>query len=75
MILVDNALRALEAKGTPLRVAIVGAGFMCQGLANHIAHSVPGMRIVAISNRKLNRALDFFPPASRTLPSPKAGVS
>src|SRR5712671_7329218 len=60
MILVDNALKELEAKGTPIRVAIVGAGFMCQGLTNQIAHSVPGMRMVAISNRKLQRALDVF---------------
>jgi predicted homoserine dehydrogenase-like protein len=60
MIIVDNALRALAAKETPLRVAIVGAGFMSQGLTNQIAHSVPGMRIVAISNRKIKRALDVF---------------
>ena len=37
MILVDNALQARAAKGTPIRVAIVGAGFMCQGLTNQIA--------------------------------------
>jgi predicted homoserine dehydrogenase-like protein len=60
MILVDDALRALEAKGAPIRVAIVGAGFMCQGLSNQIRYSVPGMRLVAISNRKLTRAIDAF---------------
>src|SRR5947209_2385052 len=60
MILVDSALDELEAKGTPIRVAIVGAGFMCQGLTNQIANSVPGMRVVAISNRKIHRALDVF---------------
>src|SRR6266852_1614887 len=60
MILVDKALQELAAKGTPIRVAIIGAGFMCQGLTNQIAHSVPGMRVVAISNRKLQRALDVF---------------
>src|SRR5215468_5649978 len=60
MIILDNALQALQAKGSPIRVAIVGAGFMCQGLTNQIAHSVPGMRVVAISNRKLQRALDVF---------------
>jgi predicted homoserine dehydrogenase-like protein len=60
MILVDSALRALEAKTTPIRVAVVGAGFMCQGLTNQITHSVPGMRVVAISNRKAQRALDVF---------------
>jgi predicted homoserine dehydrogenase-like protein len=60
MILVDTALQAREACGTPIRVAIIGAGFMCQGLANQIAHSTPGMRLVAISNRKVKRAIDVF---------------
>ena len=31
---------------------------MSQGVANQIAHSTPGMRIVAVSNRKPQRALD-----------------
>src|SRR5947208_6869146 len=44
----------------PIRVGIVGAGFMCQGLTNQINHGSPGMRVVAISNRKLKRALDVF---------------
>ena len=56
MLLVDHALKAAEARGKPIRVAIVGAGFMSQGLANQIAHSTPGMRIVAVSNRKPQRA-------------------
>ena len=44
MIIVDNALRAREAAGGPIRVGMIGAGFMAQGLANQIANSVPGMR-------------------------------
>jgi predicted homoserine dehydrogenase-like protein len=60
MILVDSALQARESAGRPIRVAIVGAGFMSQGLANQIAHSVPGMRLVAISNRNIQRAIDVF---------------
>ena len=59
MLLVDTALRAREEQGNPIRVAMVGAGFMSQGLTNQIAHSTPGMRIVAMSNRKLERALQF----------------
>ena len=51
MILVDDALKARQDAGNPIRVGVVGAGFMCQGLTNQIAHSVPGMRVVAISNR------------------------
>src|SRR5882672_7486528 len=60
MILVDNALRARAAQGKPIRVAIIGAGFMCQGLTNQIVHSTPGMSVVGISNRKVSRALDVF---------------
>ena len=60
MILVDTALQARAAQGKPIRVAILGAGFMCQGLTNQIAHSVPGMRVVAIYNRKVGRAIDVF---------------
>ena len=54
MIIVDTALRAREAQGTPIRVGMVGAGFMGQGLANQIVNSVPGMRLVAVSNRNPN---------------------
>jgi len=60
VLLVDHALKAAEARGKPIRVAIVGAGFMSQGLANQIANSTPGMRIVAVSNRKPQRALDVL---------------
>ena len=60
MILVDTALRAREAEGRPIRVAIVGAGFMSQGLTNQIVNSVPGMSVVAISNRRPERARDVF---------------
>jgi predicted homoserine dehydrogenase-like protein len=60
MILVDHALKAREADGNPIRVGIVGAGFMTQGLTNQICRSVPGMRVVAISNRKPDRARRIF---------------
>ena len=35
MIIVDNALRAREAQGKPVRVGMIGAGFMgkCHALA------------------------------------------
>ena len=36
MILVDTALQERQAQGKPIRVGIVGAGFMCQGLTNQI---------------------------------------
>src|SRR5262249_40689267 len=60
MLLVDNALRAREEQGKPIRVGIVGAGFMSKGLTNQIAHSTPGIRIIAVSNREPQRALDVL---------------
>jgi predicted homoserine dehydrogenase-like protein len=60
MLLADRALRAREEEGNPIRVAIVGAGFMSQGLANQIAHSTLGMRMMAVSNRKPERALNVL---------------
>ncbi|MEZ5821246.1 MAG: Gfo/Idh/MocA family oxidoreductase [Xanthobacteraceae bacterium] len=60
MILVDTALKARADQGNPIRVAIVGAGFMSQGLTNQILHSTPGMRVVAVSNRNAGRAADVL---------------
>ena len=60
MILVDNALKAREEQGNPVRVAMVGAGFMGQGLTNQIVHSVPGMRMVAVYNRNIQRAFHVY---------------
>jgi predicted homoserine dehydrogenase-like protein len=60
VILVDTALQERQAQEKPIRVAIIGAGFMCQGLTNMIENSTPGMRVVAISNRKVQRAVDVY---------------
>jgi predicted homoserine dehydrogenase-like protein len=56
VILVDTALRRREAEARPIQVALVGAGFMAQGLANQISHSVPGMRVAGIYARRPDQA-------------------
>jgi predicted homoserine dehydrogenase-like protein len=60
MILVDNALKAREEQGKPIRVAMIGAGFMGQGLTNQIVNSFPGMRMVAVQNRRLEKAFHVY---------------
>jgi len=60
MIIVDRALRALEAEGRAIRVGMIGAGFMAQGLANQIVNSVPGMQLVAVYARRPERAVSLF---------------
>lgn len=51
MIIVDRALEQRERDKNPVRVAMVGAGSMGRGIALQILNSIPGMRLVAISNR------------------------
>ena len=56
MILIDTALRQRAAEGRPVRVGMIGAGFMGRGVANSIINSTPGMELVAVSNRTLATA-------------------
>ena len=47
---------------------MIGAGFMGRGLANQIRHSVPGMDLVAISNRSLDGAVRAYAEAGVEAP-------
>jgi len=60
MIIVDTALQAREAEGSPIRVGMIGAGFMGRGLVNQIVHSVPGQRMSAIFNRHIDKAISAY---------------
>src|SRR3954469_1851819 len=59
MIIVDTALQTREKEGRPIRVALIGAGFMSHGLANHIVNTTVGMRLVGVYNRTPQRAADL----------------
>jgi predicted homoserine dehydrogenase-like protein len=56
MIIVDRALEKRAQEGNPIRVAMVGAGFMGRGIALQILSTVPGMDLVAIANRHIEGA-------------------
>ena len=56
MIIVDTALQKREQAGNPVRVALVGAGYMGRGIALAMISAMPGMRLVAICNRHIERA-------------------
>jgi len=56
MLVVDKALEAREREGRPVRVAMVGAGFMGRGIALQIIKYTKGMRLAAISNRHIESA-------------------
>jgi predicted homoserine dehydrogenase-like protein len=56
MIIVDKELERREQEGNPIRVGIVGAGYMGRGIALQLLAPLVGMRLAAISNRTLSRA-------------------
>ncbi len=60
MIIVDRALEERHRSGDPIRVGMVGAGFMGRGIALQIVQFTLGMELVAISNRALDRAEQAF---------------
>jgi predicted homoserine dehydrogenase-like protein len=60
VIILDNALRKREAEGRPIRVGVLGAGFMAQGFLNSVVNSVPGMDVVAVANRTVERAVGVY---------------
>ena len=71
MIVIDEALARRADEGRPVRVGLIGAGFMARGIVWQLRHAVPGMRLVAVSNRTPAKAEDALRkaghPASRTV--------
>jgi predicted homoserine dehydrogenase-like protein len=68
MIIVDTALKQRETNGDPIRVAMVGAGFMGRGIALQINRYTPGMQLVAIANRDPAKAVLAFQQAGVDAP-------
>jgi predicted homoserine dehydrogenase-like protein len=66
VIIVDTALRKRAEAGNPIRVALVGAGFMGRGFVNQVVNSVPGMELAAICNRTVANAERAFTEAGVT---------
>jgi predicted homoserine dehydrogenase-like protein len=60
MIIVDKALEKLASQSRYIRVGMIGAGFMGHGIALQLTGTVPGLRLVAISNRKIDAAKSAY---------------
>ncbi|MGZ5346802.1 MAG: 3-hydroxyacyl-CoA dehydrogenase NAD-binding domain-containing protein, partial [Solirubrobacterales bacterium] len=56
MVILDTALDKREREGNPIRVGLVGAGYMGRGIALQFLTPLTGMRLVAIANRTLSQA-------------------
>jgi len=78
VIVVDSLLAERQKEGRPVRVALVGAGFMGRGLVNQVVSSVPGMEVVAIGARTPEQGVRAFDEAGVTgavLADDRAAVS
>lgn len=60
MIVVDDALRARQAAGNPVRVTVSGAGFAAQGLILQLMRPTPGLKLSVVANRTLATVEDVF---------------
>lgn len=60
MIIIDTALAEREAQGNPIRVGLIGAGFMGRGIVNQLVNYTQGMRVAAIANRTLENAIEAY---------------
>lgn len=56
MFIVDTALEKREEEGNPIRVGLVGAGYMGRGIALQFLTPLVGMKLVAIANRTISEA-------------------
>ncbi|PDT76886.1 Gfo/Idh/MocA family oxidoreductase [Bradyrhizobium sp. C9] len=56
MFIVDRELERLQRTGTPIRVGMVGAGFMAKGIARQMLQYTKGIELAAICNRHLEEA-------------------
>lgn len=60
MIIIDRLLERRVAEGKPMRVGMIGCGFMGQGIVNQIVNSAPGMDVTVVFNRDPERARTAF---------------
>jgi len=66
MIIVDTALKKREAEGRPIRVGMVGTGYISRGISRQLLTPLLGMRLVAVAGRRADSAAALFEEAGQT---------
>ncbi|SHE53172.1 Predicted homoserine dehydrogenase, contains C-terminal SAF domain [Microbulbifer donghaiensis] len=60
MLIIDTALQQRAQRGRPIRLGMIGAGFMGRGVVLNIIKSTPGIDLVAIANRHIGGAKQAY---------------
>lgn len=58
MYIIDQKLQERENNASPILVGIIGAGEMAKGVINQICRYTPGMKVSAVYNRTLEKAVE-----------------
>jgi predicted homoserine dehydrogenase-like protein len=56
MVIVDTALEKRHQAGKPIRIALIGAGYMARGIALELLTGIKGICLAVIANRTLDAA-------------------
>lgn len=69
MMVIDRLLMERESSGRPIRLGMIGAGFQARGVALQlVSRRAPGIRLCAISNRRIDAARQAFLQAGSSEP-------
>lgn len=60
MMIVDRALERREQEGQPIRIGLVGAGYMGRAIAQQLLTPLTGMRLAAIANHRVETAQQAY---------------
>ena len=60
MIIIDTALKKLAQENKPIRVGLVGSGFMGRAVGRQIIKHAPGIRLVGVANRHLEKVEQLY---------------
>jgi len=66
MVLIDTALEKRERENNPIRIGMIGAGFMGKIIALQLIKYVKGIAVVAIYNRTVAAAEQAYEDAGVT---------
>lgn len=75
MVIVDTALKKRYEEGNPVRVGMVGAGYMGRGVALQICSGMEGIELAAIANRTVENAEQAYSEAGVDAPTVVQSVS
>jgi predicted homoserine dehydrogenase-like protein len=74
MVIIDTALARREEQGAPIRVGLIGTGYMGRAIVQQLLTPAPGIRLVAVANRRAEKAREVLLSAGIAAPAAAASA-